>query len=223
MAMTMELAPEARGYTHGEELAHVLTHGVGVGLAAAGLATLVARAAATGDGALLWCVTIYGASLVLLYLASTLYHAVLSPRAKHVFKVIDHSSIYLLIAGSYTPFLVMALGGSLGWTMMGVVWGVAAVGVGLEAFIVYRPRWLSALVYLAMGWLAVFVAQPLVDTLPSGGVALVLASGLAYTGGTAFYVAKRVRFMHAVWHVFVLAGSVLHFLAVLLYVVPGAR
>jgi hemolysin III len=162
---------------------------------------------------------VLGVALVVEYVASTLYHALPQPGAKHVFKVLDHCGIYLLIAGTYTPFTLVTLRGHGGWALFGVVWGVAFLGIALEAAWAYRPRWLSAAVYLAMGWMVVLSAKPLLANLAPGGLWLLAAGGLAYTAGTAFYVLTRVKYMHAVWHLFVLAGSACHFVAVLWFVV----
>jgi hemolysin III len=210
---------EGRAYTLGEEIASSLTHGVGAGLAIAGLVILVAFAVLEDDGYKLAAAIVYGVTLVLQYTASTLYHSVPQPGAKHVFKVLDHCGIYLLIAGTYTPFCLVTLRDANGWWLFGVVWGLAAIGISLEAFWTYRPRWLSVLIFLGMGWMVVASIEPLVDNLAPGGLWLLVAGGLAYTIGTVFYVLERVQYMHAVWHLWVLGGSVCHFLAVLLYVI----
>jgi hemolysin III len=207
-------------YSRGEEIANAVTHGVGILLSCAGLAMMVALSALYGDAWHVVSTAIYGSTLVLLYTASTLYHALVHEKAKRVFKILDHAGIYLLIAGSNTPFTLVTLRGPWGWSLFGTVWGLAIAGVSLEAFWVARPKWLSALVYIGMGWIAVIAIKPLLAALPTGGFVLLAAGGLAYTGGTLFYVMKRVRYMHAVWHLWVLAGSVCHFLAVILYVVP---
>jgi hemolysin III len=165
-------------------------------------------------------VAIYGVSLFLLYLASTTYHAIQHPPTKRVLKVLDHASIYLLIAGTYTPFTLITLQGPWGWTIFGIVWGLAVVGMGLEAFWVLRPRWVSVLVYVAMGWMGVVAIQPLIANLGGPGLLLLVGGGVAYSLGTVFYVWHRVRYAHAVWHVWVLAGSILHFLAILYFVAP---
>lgn len=209
-----------RDYSVGEEVANSVIHGIGVVLSIVALTILVVFGAMSGSSAKLASGIVYGTSLVLEYTASTLYHSFPWPRAKHVLKILDHCGIYLLIAGTYTPFCLVTLADEGGMWMFATVWVIAAVGIALESFWTYRPRWLSALTYLAMGWLVVFSVDSLVANLDPAGVWLLLAGGLAYTVGTAFYVLKRVRYMHAVWHLFVLAGSVLHFLAVVLFVMP---
>jgi hemolysin III len=219
---TLELNPADRGrYTLGEEIANATTHALGVALSAAGLALLVVFAALFGDGWQLASAIVFGASLVLLYTASTLYHGISDPRAKRVLKVIDHSAIYLLIAGTYTPFTLVTLRGAGGLWLFGVVWGVAVAGISVEAFFINRPRWLSVIGYIAMGWLVLTMIGPLARSLADGGFRLVVAGGLTYTLGTVFYVMKRVRYMHTIWHCFVLGGSICHFLAVAIYVMGG--
>lgn len=218
--MKDEQAEHGHPYSLGEEIANAVTHGVGAALSVAALTLLVAVAALWGDAWHLASAIVYGVTMFLLYVASTLYHAITHPKARHVLKVIDHAGIYLLIAGTYTPFTLVTMRNEGGWWLFAVVWALAAVGIVLEAFWVYRPKWLSALVYLGMGWLAIFAIRPLVDNLAPAGLWLLIGGGLAYTLGTIFYVLKRVRFMHAVWHLWVLAGSVLHFIAVMLYVFP---
>ena len=208
-----------RAYTFGEEIANSLTHGLGVGLAIAALVILVAFAVLAHDGYKLASAIVYGVTLVLQYAASTLYHALPQPRVKHVFKILDHCGIYLLIAGTYTQFCLVTLREANGWWLFGVIWGLAIVGIAVEAFWVYRPRWVSALLFLGMGWMVVTSIGPLVDNLAPAGLWLLVAGGLAYTVGTVFYVIERIHYMHAVWHLWVLIGSVLHFLAVLLYVI----
>lgn len=209
-----------RAYSFGEEVANAVTHGIGIVLSIAALTLLVAFAALFGDAWRIASGIVYGITLVLLYTSSTLYHSFPWPKAKYVFKILDHASIYLLIAGTYTPFTLVTLQGPWGWGLFAAVWGLALLGVGLEAFWVFRPRWVSAVVYLAMGWLVIIAIKPLVAALPPAGLWLLVGGGLAYTLGCVFYVLKRVPYMHAVWHLFVLAGSVLHFLGVMLYVVP---
>jgi hemolysin III len=204
--------------TLGEEIANSITHGAGFLLGVAALVLVVVFAALRGTALHVVSGAIYGGTLILLYAASTLYHAFPPGRTKRVFRVFDHSAIYLLIAGTYTPFSLVTLGGGWGWSIFGVIWGLAGAGIVLEA--VSRGRWriLQVILYLAMGWMCVAAGRPLLSALETGGLVLLLAGGLCYTLGVVFYVWKRLRYHHAVWHVFVLAGSVCHFFAVLLYV-----
>jgi hemolysin III len=208
-----------RTYSLGEEIANAVTHGIGAALSIAALAILVFVAAMWGDGWQLASAIVYGTTMIMLYLASTLYHAITNERARHVFKIIDHASIYLLIAGTYTPFTLVTIREQGGWWLFSIIWLIAIVGIAFEAAWVYRPKWVSAAVYLVMGWLAMTAIGPLWENLGEAGRWLLVGGGLAYTVGTAFYVLKRVRFMHAVWHLWVLAGSVMHFLAVMLDVI----
>ena len=210
----------ARPWSPGEEIAHAVSHGIGAALAVAGLVGLVAVAASRGD---VWHVVssaVFGATLVLLYTASTLYHAIPSPRAKRVFRVLDHSAIYLLIAGTYTPFTLGPLRGPWGWALFGVVWTAAVAGVVFKSVALGRAPILSVVLYAAMGWSVVFAFGPLVRALAPGGLALLLAGGLCYTLGIVFFAWERLRFGHFLWHLCVLAGSILHYLAVLLFVLP---
>lgn len=208
-----------RSYTVGEEIANGIIHGIGVGLSVAGLVLLIIYAL-PGDGWRLAAALVYGITLILEYTASTLYHSFTHPKVKHVFKILDHAGIYMLIAGTYTPFTLVTIRNDGGWLVFSLVWAAAVIGVAVEAFWTYRPKWVSVVVYLAMGWGVVGAIRPLIASLAPGGVWLLVAGGLAYSVGTIFYVLKRVKYMHAVWHVFVLAGSVCHFLAVMLYVIP---
>ncbi len=208
-------------YSLGEELAHSITHGVGALLAIAGLTALVARAALYGNAWHVVASSVFGATLVLMYTASTLYHSIPLPRAKHVLRVIDHSMIFLLIAGTYTPFTLITLHGTWGWSLFGVTWGLAAVGVVFKFFSTGRFEKFSLVIYLAMGWCALAAVQPLMKNLETGGLILTAAGGLAYSAGIAFYLWERLRYHHAIWHVFVLAGSMLQYFAVFFYVLPG--
>jgi len=210
----------ASRYSSREELANSITHGTGAALSVAGLAVLVTLAALRGDGWRVVSFAIYGASLVLLYLFSTLYHAARRARLKRFFRVLDHAAIFLLIAGSYTPFTLVTLRGPWGWTIFGLIWACAVAGIVTTVVFLNSPRWVIAGFYIGMGWLAVVAIKPLVLALPLGALVLMFAGGLAYTGGVAFYVWQSLPFNHAIWHLFVLAGSVLHYLCVLLYVLP---
>ncbi len=180
---------------------------------------MVPLAATRGDPWRIVAASIYCASLILLYSASTLYHILPRSRAKSVLQALDHSAIYLLIAGTYTPFTLITLRGGWGWSLFGVVWGLAAVGVAQEMVLRRRFRWISLALYLSMGWLIVIAARPLVTSLPAAGLLLLGLGGLAYSGGIYFYLSRRVPYHHAIWHGFVLAGSLCHYFAILRYVV----
>jgi hemolysin III len=205
------------GPSPGEEIANSVSHGVGVVAAVAASPFLVLDATRRGGALAIVGASVFAGSAVVLYLASTLYHALSNNRAKRVFRIIDHSAIFLLIAGTYTPFALGALRGSVGWTLLGVVWGLAAVGITLKSVAGIRYPWLSTTLYLAMGWLALIAIRPLWVHVPVAGWLWLIAGGLAYTAGIAFYAAERVRYAHFVWHVFVLLGTVCHFFAVLWY------
>jgi hemolysin III len=205
----------------GEEIANSVTHGIGALLAVAGVAVLVTLAARRGTAWHVVGCAVFGASLVLLYLASTLYHAIPAPRAKRVFRLLDHTGILFLIAGTYTPFTLVTLRGPWGWSLFGVVWGLAALGVALE-LLAPRRRTMAVALYLLMGWAVVIAARPLLSGMAAGGVRLLVLGGLAYTLGVVFYVWRRLPYHHALWHGFVLFGSAAHFFAVLYYVIPQA-
>ena len=198
-----------------------MTHGFGAVLGIAGLCVLVARATLYGTPVHVVSAAIFGATIILMYSASALYHSIPLPRAKQILRVIDHSSIYLLIAGTYTPFALVTLHGTWGWHMFTAVWGLALAGVIFKVYFTGRFEKLSLAIYLAMGWCAILVVTPLMGALEIGGLVLLLAGGLAYTGGVAFYLLERMRYHHAIWHLFVLAGTVLHYFAILFYVIPG--
>ncbi len=208
-------------YTLGEEIAHSITHGIGTGLSIAGLTLLVVLSILHGDVYQVVSFSVYGATLIILFLASTLYHSFQQPAVKRVFKVIDHASIFLLIAGTYTPFLLVAIRGAWGWTLLVIVWGLAILGVSLKALFIHRFQKLSVLAYILMGWLSVVAIKELLENIPLDGLILVAVGGIVYTVGVIFYALKRIRFSHAIWHVFVLGGSVCHYFAVLLYLAPA--
>jgi hemolysin III len=209
-----------RSFTIGEEIFHSITHGIGSGLSIAGLTLLLVLAILFGDVYQIVSFSIFGASLVLLYLSSTLYHGFQQPRVKHIFKIFDHVSIYLLIAGTYTPFLLIGLGGSTGWTMLFIVWGIALFGTVFKVLFIERFQVLSVVTYLLMGWLCVFVFREMVASIPLGAIIWLAIGGLFYTVGVIFYALQKIPYMHAVWHFFVLGGSICHFFAVLLYLAP---
>jgi len=210
---------ERRPLTVGEELANSITHGIGALLAAAGVAVLVTLAARRGTAWHVVGCSVFGVTLVVLYLASTLYHAIPAPAAKRVFRSLDHAGILFLIAGTYTPFTLVTLRGPWGWSLFGVVWGLALVGLVLELTTTRRPV-LAVSLYLLMGWTVVVAARPLLATMATEGVLLLVAGGVAYTVGVVFYAWRRLKYHHALWHAFVMLGSGAHFFAVLLYVVP---
>jgi hemolysin III len=212
---------EVRPQGPGEEIANSVTHGIGALLALGGVAVLVTLAALRGSAWHVVGCAVFGGSLVALYLASTLYHAIPVPRARRVLQAVDHSGILFLIAGTYTPFTLVTLRGPWGWSLFGVVWGLAAVGVGLEV-LAPRRRALALALYLVMGWAVVIALRPLLAGLAAGGIRLLLLGGVAYTLGVVFYAWRRLPYHHALWHGFVLLGSTAHFFTVLLYVVPPA-
>jgi len=207
-------------FSTGEEIAHAVTHGVGALGSVAGLVLLVVLAAQRGDARLVVGVSIFGASMVALYSASTLYHALTAQRAKKVFKLLDHGAIYLLIAGTYTPFTLVVLGGGWGWTLFGLSWGLASLGIVYEVGFGRPWKKLSLVFYLGLGWLAVIAAKPLGQALSPGALLLMGLGGVAYTGGAVFYAWRAFPYHHALWHVFVLAGTACHWVCILKYVIP---
>lgn len=207
-----------REYTAGEEIANSVSHGLGILLALAAIPFITMRAVADGGGIYLTAGLVYTFSMLLEYTMSTLYHAVTVEKAKKVFKVLDHSCIYLFIAGSYTPFCLISLADSGGVWLCAFVWIVAFAGVACEAFWVFRPRWISAVLYLLMGWCVVWFLPALMDAIPGPGLWLLVGGGLCYSVGCIFYVLKKVPYMHSIFHLWVLAGSILQFLAISLYV-----
>lgn len=202
-----------------EELANALTHGIGVIAGIAGGAVLITLAALYGDVWHIISASVFTASLILLYSSSTLYHAIPGKRAKARLQVLDHCAIFVLIAGTYTPFTLVSLQGAWGWSIFGVAWGLAALGIIFKLFFTGRYEKLSTAVYVAMGWMIVIALKPLIDSLPLVSFGWLLAGGLLYTAGTYFYHREKMRFAHAIWHLFVLGGSVCHFIAVTLQLV----
>lgn len=206
----------------GDILANAITHGVGAACALAGAVYLIV-ASTRGNAWLVVSCSIYGTTLFLVYLCSTLYHSLVRTRARHVFHVLDHSAIYLLIAGTYTPFMLVGMRGTMGWTLLGVVWGLAAAGVVFKSLAIGRFPAASATVYLLMGWCVVVALRPLLRAVTWHGMLWLGAGGLAYSLGIIFFANDRLHYFHALWHLFVLAGSAAHYVAVLLYVVPVRR
>lgn len=208
-----------REYTLGEEIFNAVTHGVGAGLAVAALVLLIVKSVGDGGGILLAASLVYGIAMLVEYLMSTLYHAIAVEGAKRVFKVLDHSGIYLLIAGTYTPYCLISLGHVGGLWLAAFVWGVALLGIAFEAFWTFRPRWISAALYVALGWSIVFFLPELYAQLHPAGFWLLAGGGISYTVGAVFYIFKRVRYLHSIFHLFVLAGSILQFFSVYFFVI----
>jgi hemolysin III len=200
-----------------EEVANSISHGLGLLLALVALPVLVLTAIEAGNLRFLVGVSVFGGTMVLLYLASTLYHSMTHEAWKQLFRVFDHTAIFLLIAGTYTPFALGVLRGPWGWSLLAIVWTMAIIGIILKIRKRTRHSRISILLYVIMGWLAVVAVKPMVMLIPVPGILLILAGGLAYTGGLAFFAAQRIRYNHFIWHLFVLAGTVCHFFAVLWY------
>lgn len=201
----------------GEEIANSITHGIGVALSVAGLVLLVVFASLYGDAWRIVSFSIYGATLIFLYLASTLYHSLTNPKAKNFFHYLDHSAIFLLIAGTYTPVTLVALRGTVGWIMFGLIWTLAIGGIIFKAVAKGRFRIISVIVYLMMGWIVVIAVKPLLSSVPTGMITWLIIGGLCYSLGVIFYALKKMPFHHMVWHIFVLGGSISHFLGILFY------
>ena len=211
---------EGTSQTVREEVFNSITCGIGACLSIAGLVVLVVSVSPGGDVWRIVSVSIYGTSLVLLFLAATLYHAIPSKNAKRVFEILDHCMIYLLIAGTYTPLALVTLHGPWGWSLFGAVWGLALFGIVFKVFCVSRFRVLSVMIYLLMGWLVVVVMRPLLQQLTLEGIGWLLAGGVIYSSGLLFYAWRTLPFRHTIWHAFVLMGAACHFVAVLRYVLP---
>lgn len=214
------MEPKDHRYSLGEEIANSITHGVGVVFSIVALTMMVIFSALGGDPWRIVSVSVFGATLIIMYLASTLYHAIPFPLAKRILRVFDHSAIYLLIAGTYTPFLLVNMRGPWGWSLFVVLWSIAAVGCAFKALFTGRWEIFSTLLYIAMGWAIVVAIKPALMLIPMPALVLMGIGGLLYTLGTIFYAWGRLPYNHAVWHVFVLAASAVHFVAVLLFVVP---
>ncbi len=205
-----------RPQSAGEEIANSVSHGIGFVAALVATPFLVLAAVPQGPGSIVG-VSVFAATMLALYLASTLYHALPKGRAKRVFRVLDHGAIFLLIAGTYTPFTLGVLRGGWGWTLFGLIWGLALAGLIFRTIVAFRFPFVSTTIYVAMGWLVLIAVQPLWQRMPHEGLLWLLAGGLAYTGGVVFYAAKRLRYAHFVWHLCVLAGTTCHYFAVIGY------
>ena len=207
-------------YSISEEIANSITHGIGILLAIVAFGTLTAFARIYGNIWHIISVSVYGVTLILLYTASTLYHSIQNPSTKNIFQALDHSSIYILIAGTYTPFMLVNLRGPWGWSLFAMIWCLAFFGAVVQFGKTMRWRGVSLISYVVMGWAIIVAIKPLIASVALGGIILLLIGGLSYTSGILFYRWDKLKFHHAVWHIFVLAGSILHFFAVLFYVIP---
>ncbi|WP_096154462.1 MULTISPECIES: PAQR family membrane homeostasis protein TrhA [Bacillus] len=207
-------------FSKGEEIANSITHGIGILLSIAALVLLIVFSALNGTTLHLISFIVYGVTMVMLYTSSTLLHALPKGKAKNVFEVLDHSSIYFFIAGSYTPLTLIVLEGTLGWVLFGVVWGLAIAGTVFKAFFVKRFLFTSTILYVLMGWLAVFGWNEFTSKIEPTGIAFLVIGGIAYSFGAIFYIWRGFKYHHAVWHMFVLAGSVFHFFFMLFYILP---
>jgi hemolysin III len=216
--MSISLAVPEREQSRGEEIANSVSHGIGLVAALVATPFLVLQAVRRGDTGFIVGASVFAATMVLLYLASTLYHALPIGKAKRVFRVIEHSAIFLLIAGTYTPFTLGVLRGAWGWTLLGLVWGLAVAGVALKAFNKMSHPIISTSLYLLMGWLILIAVNPLYARVPASGLLWLVAGGVAYTAGVAFFAAdSRLRYSHFIWHLFVMAGTACHYFAVFWY------
>ncbi len=209
-----------RRFSKGEEIANAILHGIGLGLAIAALVILVILASLSATAKYTVSYSIYGSTLIVLYLSSTLYHSFPPSKVKDVFRIFDHSAIYLLIAGTYTPVTLIVLDGRLGWIIFSAVWSIAIVGIILKVFLIGKFKILSTLLYIAMGWLIIIAINPLLQNMNRTSIIFLVSGGLLYTIGTIFYAWKRIKYGHAVWHLFVLAGSVCHFFT-MLFLLPN--
>ncbi|WP_430597172.1 PAQR family membrane homeostasis protein TrhA [Enterococcus sp. AZ177] len=216
----MEKIKFSKKYMILNEVLNAVTHGIGAGLSIAGLVILLVKGARLDSTVYVVSYAIYGSTLVLLFLASTLFHSLIFTRAKKVFQVFDHSSIFLLIAGSYTPFCLLSIKGWLGWLLFVLIWVMAISGVVYKSLTLHKQETVknvSTVIYIIMGWLCITAAKPLYDSLGPTGISLLVAGGVSYTLGAAFYSLKNVRFMHVVWHLFVMLGAGFMFFSILLY------
>lgn len=211
-------APFPVSYTLGEELCNSISHGVGAVFAVLALVLMLVQTVPQGDPWKTVSAAVYGASLILLYTMSTLYHAFKPNLAKRVFRIFDHCTIYFLIAGTYTPYTLNTLRGPWGWSLFGVVWGITLLGVVLNAISIEKFKVFSSISYIVMGWAIILAFKPLYDNLASSGLWLLIGGGVCYTLGIIFYALKKWRYMHSIWHAFVLAGTVMHFFSIYLYV-----
>ncbi len=213
---------DSKDYSPAEEKINIASHALGFVLSLVALVLLVVRASLYGNAWHIVSFSIFGASLVTLYAASTIYHSAKNPVIRNRLRIVDHATIYILIAGTYTPFTLVTLGGVTGWVIFGVSWGMALVGIVLKIFFTGKHDLLSTLMYVFMGWIIVFAIEPLIHNLSSQGLFWLVTGGVAYTLGAVLYSIKKIKFNHAIFHVFVLIGSASHFISVYFYVLPGS-
>lgn len=217
--MTAEQMSKVTGWLY-EELANSITHGLGLALSIIGFLVLLSLSIVRGDTWQIASCSVFGVTMIALYAASTLYHSLSNPRHKQILKILDHSAIYLLIAGTYTPFTLVSLRGWIGWTLFGTIWTLSIFGIVLKCIFVHKFKILSTVVYLVMGWIGIVAFKPLLAAVPVAGIIWLVAGGVAYTVGVVFFACKRVPYNHAIWHVFVMAGSICHYFAVMYTVLP---
>ncbi|MFC4022435.1 hemolysin III family protein [Oceanobacillus longus] len=211
---------ETHVFSKGEEIANAVTHGIGAVLSLVGLVVLIVASSLHGTAWHIVSFTIFGATMFILYISSTMVHALKPGKAKDLFEIFDHSSIYLFIAGTYTPFTFIVIQGPIGWTMFGVIWGIAIGGIVFKAFFVKKYLFTSTILYVVMGWIITLGWSQIVENLHPNGVVLLVVGGLCYTVGAVFYVWRGFKYHHLVWHIFVLAGTTTHYFCVLLYLLP---
>jgi hemolysin III len=207
-------------YSEGEELANRCSHGIGALVSVIGVIALITLASRQHDVYRVVSACVYGGAMITFYCLSTAYHSVRSPYIRYIFRILDHASIYVMIAGSYTPFALVTLRGAWGWSLFGTVWGLGTAGAVMKIFTIHRLRFIGPILYIALGWIVVIAWKPLFAALPASGILLLFAGGVAYTVGVIFYLWDRLPYNHAIWHLFVLAGSACHFFSIYYYVIP---
>lgn len=205
---------QVKRYSLGEEIFNSVSHGIGALLSVAGCVVLIVLCAVHGGAREVVSASIYGASLIILYTMSTLYHAITNEKAKKIFRILDHDTIYLLIAGTYTPITLCILKGALGWTVFGIIWGAAIVGTVFSSVNLEKFRKFSTVCYVIMGWGIVFAIKPLIQNCSTISIVFLLVGGLCYSGGVFFYVKKKYKYFHSIWHLFVIAGSIFHYFSI---------
>jgi len=216
----MTTSTTIRRYSVHEEIANSITHGIGILFSVAALGVITAFSSVFGNAWHIVSCSIYSGTMIFMYTASTLYHSIPLLKAKSVLRVLDHCAIFLLIAGTYTPLTLVSLRGPWGWTLFGIVWGLAILGILAQVLLSQKYHWISIGIYLGMGWAIVAAVKPMLSAMATGGLVLLLVGGLCYTLGIFFYIRKKMPYSHAIWHLFVLAGTVFQFFSILLYVIP---